>query len=240
MPIKTLPIIEQWDCASCGNCCRGSIIPLSDDDLARLNAQRWEECSDFEGVQTVARPGWFAKRPQLGQRADGSCVFLMEDNRCRIHAEYGADAKPLVCQMYPLQLVPQEKRAILTLRRSCPSAAADQGSELQKHLSFVKQKAHQGELLDKAIRAPAITRRYRGSWAEALIVAKAIERLLTDERYPLVRRLAHGVRFCALLEQCKLKRLDESQLPELMEILEEGSRDEVSDLFSDRQPPRGA
>ncbi|MCB9936641.1 MAG: YkgJ family cysteine cluster protein [Planctomycetaceae bacterium] len=240
MPIKTLPIIEQWDCASCGNCCRGSIIPLSDDDLARLNAQRWEECSDFEGVQTVARPGWFAKRPQLGQRADGSCVFLMEDNRCRIHAEYGADAKPLVCQMYPLQLVPQEKRAILTLRRSCPSAAADQGSELQKHLSFVKQKAQQGELLDKAIRAPAITRRYRGSWTEALIVAKAIERLLTDERYPLVRRLAHGVRFCALLEQCNLKRLDESQLPELMEILEEGSREEVGDLFRDRQPPRGA
>lgn len=240
VPIKTLPIIERWDCASCGNCCRGSIIPLSEDDLARLNAQRWDECSDFDGVQTVVRSGWFGKRPQLGQRADGSCVFLMEDNRCRIHAEHGAEAKPLVCQMYPLQLVPQEKRAVLTLRRSCPSAAADQGSELQKHLSFVKQKAQQGELLDRAIRAPAITRRYRGSWTEALIVAKAIERLLTDERYPLVRRLAHGVRFCGLLEQCKLKRLDESQLPELMEILEEGSREEVGDLFSDRQPPRGA
>jgi lysine-N-methylase len=240
LPIKTLPIIERWDCASCGNCCRGSIIPLSVDDLQRLSDQRWEAHPDFEFVQTVVRPGWFGKRPQLAQRADGSCVFLTPDNRCRIHAEHGAAAKPLVCQMYPLQLVPQEKRAILTLRRSCPSAAADNGSELQKHLSFVKQMAEQGELLGKAIRAPAITRRYRGSWSEVLIVASAIERLMTDERYPLVRRLVHGVRFCALLEQCKLKRFDEARLPELMEILEDGSRQEASEFFQERTAPRGA
>ena len=42
VPIKTLPIIERWDCASCGNCCRGSIIPLSDADLQRLSDQRWD------------------------------------------------------------------------------------------------------------------------------------------------------------------------------------------------------
>lgn len=240
LPIKTLPIIERWDCASCGNCCRGSIIPLSDDDLQRLIEQHWEEYPDFEAVQTITRLGWFGKRAQLAQRADGSCVFLTADNRCRIHAEHGADAKPLVCQMYPLQLVPQEKRAILTLRRSCPSAAAEKGSELQKHLGFVKQMAERGHLLDKAVQSPRITRRYRGTWNEALIVGRSIEKLLTDERYPLVRRLVHALRFCELLEQCKPKRMDESQLPELMDILEDGCRQDVGDLFSDRQPPRRA
>ena len=240
VPIKTLPIIERWDCASCGNCCRGSIIPLSDADLQRLSDQRWEDHTDFENALTVVRSGWFSKRPLLAQRADGSCVFLTSDNRCRIHAEHGAAAKPLVCQMYPLQLVPQENRAILTLRRSCPSAAADQGAELQQHLGFVKKMAEQGKLLDKAVRAPAITRRYRSTWTEALTVARAIERLMTDDRYPLVRRLVHGVRFCALLEQCKLKRLEETQLPELMEILEDGCRQEAGELFRDRQAPRGA
>jgi lysine-N-methylase len=240
LPIKTLPILERWDCASCGNCCRGSVIPLSDEDLQRLKNQRWDECSDFAGVPTVVRPGWFGKRHQLAQRADGSCVFLTADNRCRIHAEHGSEAKPLVCQMYPLQLVPQEKRAVLTLRRSCPSAAEDAGSELQVHLAAVRRLAEQGNLLEKAIRAPAITRRYRGSWSEALLVASAIERLLTDERYPLVRRLVHGVRFCALLDQCKLKRLEESQLPELLRILEDGCRQEVGELFRERLAPRGA
>ena len=33
LPLRALPIIEQWDCQGCGICCRGSIIPLSDDDL---------------------------------------------------------------------------------------------------------------------------------------------------------------------------------------------------------------
>lgn len=240
LPIKTLPILEQWDCGSCGNCCRGSVIPLSDDDLRRIESQDWDAHPDFALVRTIIRPGWFGKRHQLAKRADGSCVFLTQDNRCRIHEEHGPDAKPLVCQMYPLQLVPHEKRAILTLRRSCPSAAADNGQSLQDHLKAVRQLAKQGQLLDKAVRAPAITSRYRGSWSEALIVAGAIERLLTDERFPLVRRLVHGARFCALLDQCKLKRLEESQLPELMEILEDGSRQEVGELFREQQAPRRA
>lgn len=240
LPIKTLPILERWDCASCGNCCRGSVIPLSDEDLKRLASQRWHEHSDFESVQTVVRPGWFGKRHQLAQRADGSCVFLTADNRCRIHAEHGSDAKPLVCQMYPLQLVPHEKRAVLTLRRSCPSAAGDAGSAVQDHLAAVRRLAKQGNLLDKAIRAPAITRVYRGSWSEALLVASAIERVMTDERYPLVRRLVHGVRFCTLLDQCRLKRFEKNQLPELIEVLEDGCRQEVGDLFADRQAPQSA
>ena len=142
--------------------------------------------------------------------------------------------------MYPLQLVPQEKRAVLTLRRSCPSAAADEGSELAVHLESVRRLAEQGSLLDHAVRAPAITRRYRGPWSEALLVARSIERLLTDEKYPLVRRLVHGVRFCSLLEECKLERLKERQLPELLRIIEGGVGDEVGDLFRQRQTPRGA
>ncbi|MCA9122504.1 MAG: YkgJ family cysteine cluster protein [Planctomycetaceae bacterium] len=240
VPIKTLPILERWECASCGNCCRGSVIPLSDADMERLKQQRWEEHPDFESVRTVTNRGWFDKRAQLAQRPDGSCVFLTPDNRCRIHAEFGEAAKPLVCQMYPLQLVPQEKRVILTLRRSCPSAAADRGAELQKRLSHVTQLAERGRLLDIAIRAPSITRRYRGSWTEALTVARAIERLLVDERFPLVRRLVHGVRFCDLVEQCKWRRLVEKQLPELMTLLEDACHQDVSDLFAKRQPPQGA
>jgi lysine-N-methylase len=215
------------------------VIPLSEADLKRLENQHWETHSDFVGTQTVVR-SWFGKRSQLARRADGSCVFLSDDNRCRIHAEHGAAAKPLVCQMYPLQLVPHDKQVVLTLRRSCPSAAADEGSPLTEHLRSVRRLAKQGGLLEQAVRAPAITRNYRGSWSEALMVASSIERLLTDERYPLVRRLVHGVRFCTLLEQCNLKRLEKGNLGELLEILEESSREDVGDLFRDRRMPRRA
>ena len=237
-PIKTLPIVERWDCSGCGNCCRGSVIPLSEDDLERLAAQKWDTHPDFSGVRTVVRQSWFGKRQQLAQRDDGSCVFLSADNRCRIHAEHGAAAKPLVCQMYPLQLVPQEAKAILTLRRSCPSAAAEEGRELSEHRAAVKRLAKQGHLLDRSIRAPRINRRYRGTWTEALRVTNVLEWFLTDERYPLVRRLAHGASFCTLVEQCRLDQLDGEETKDLLTMFKETSLEEVGQLFRNRQPPR--
>ncbi len=240
LPLKTLPIIERWDCSSCGNCCRGSVIPLSDDDRKRLIDQGWDKHPDYEDFSVVVRPGWGAKQHTLARRANGSCIFLTDDNRCRIHADFGHEAKPLVCRMYPLQVVPHEKRAVLTSRRSCPSAAADEGSELKSHLAAVRKLAEQRGMIDKAIPAPAITRRYRGSWNEVNQVTAGIERLLTDERYPLVRRLVHCVRFCELIDQSKLKRLDEAQLAELVPIVEDGCRQLVGELFTERHPPRRA
>ncbi|MBP89844.1 MAG: hypothetical protein CMJ64_24585 [Planctomycetaceae bacterium] len=237
LPIKTLPILERWDCSACGNCCRGSVIPLSDDDLKRLERQNWRAHPNFAGVKPVVPQTWFGKRQQLAQREDGSCVFLTADNHCQIHAEHGADAKPLVCQMYPLQLVPQENKAILTLRRSCPSAAAEEGRELKDHLDAVKRLAKQGQLLDKTVRAPRITGRYGGTWKETLSVTNVLERLLTDQRYPLVRRLAHGVKFCTLLDENHLDRLDEARTKEVLTIFEEASIEAVAHVFRDRQPP---
>jgi hypothetical protein len=39
---------------------------------------------------------------------DGRCVFQADDGRCRVHASFGAAAKPAVCQQYPLVAVQTE------------------------------------------------------------------------------------------------------------------------------------
>ncbi len=127
MALRTLPIIEHWDCHNCGICCYGNIIRLDEDDLARLKAQHWEEDPDFRGKRTIARHGLLKKSYTLVQRPDGGCIFLTAQGRCRIHEVHGYDAKPRICKTFPLQIVPVENGAILTTRRSCPSAAAEQG-----------------------------------------------------------------------------------------------------------------
>src|SRR5687767_75390 len=127
LPLKPLPIVERWSCHQCGVCCRGSIVPLSDDDLARLRAQGWQEHPDFRGTSVTVRESWLGQGQQLAHRADGSCVFLEPDGLCRIHKELGEGAKPLLCRLFPLQVVPRDGVAYLTLRRACPSAAADKG-----------------------------------------------------------------------------------------------------------------
>src|SRR4029078_12742162 len=132
--IKTLPILERWECAGCARCCRGSIIHLDEDDLKQIRQQAWDKHPEFQNVKTLFRESWFGNSYRLAQRPDGSCVFLTADGRCRIHQEFGADAKPLACRMFPLQLVQREKSAVLTMRRACPTAAADKGPELKDYL----------------------------------------------------------------------------------------------------------
>ena len=93
------------------------------------------------------------------------------------------------------------------------------------------------KLLSDAAVAPPIVGRTRRSWDDFYRVAEAVQRLLVDERLPLVRRLVHCVRFCNLLEQCKLKRVGTESLDELIEAMEQLACSDAGHLFQDRQPP---
>jgi lysine-N-methylase len=116
--LRTLPILEQWDCHHCTACCRETTIQLNTDDLARLQQQRWEQYPEFSGVQTVRRSLMLAGASVLAHKADGSCVFLTEAGLCRIHEVFGADAKPFMCRQFPLQVVTTDREALATVVRS--------------------------------------------------------------------------------------------------------------------------
>lgn len=237
LPIRLPTITECWDCTGCGKCCRGNIVPLDDADLKRLREQRWENHPDFRGIRTILRQGWLRPRYRLAQKPDGSCVFLSAQGLCRIHQEFGFSSKPLVCRMYPLQLVPLETSALLTFRRSCPTAAAEVGRPAGEYREQVKAFARERPRLIEPVAPPAIMGRHRRSWPDTLIVADGLARMLCDERYPLVRRLVHGLKYCELLEACRLRRLDSSQLRELTRILETDAPRDAGEFFRDRRPP---
>ena len=141
LPLATLPLAERWDCHQCGICCYGSIVRLSELDRQRLKEQGWDSHPDYRGIQTVVREGWFSSQYHLAQRDDGSCVFLMPDGLCRIHKEFGFEAKPLLCQMFPRQIIPLGDKAVLTIRRACPSAVQDLGRLAEEHLPDVVRTA---------------------------------------------------------------------------------------------------
>ena len=72
LPIEQLPMIQRWDCHHCGACCRGSLIPLSPDDLARIKSQNWDQLPEFQGTPVIVRESWLASSYRLAQRADGT------------------------------------------------------------------------------------------------------------------------------------------------------------------------
>jgi lysine-N-methylase len=234
--LRTLPIVEHWDCHGCTACCRQTTIQLNAEDLARLEQQRWHERPETQGMRIVRRSFLLGGAKILAHQADGSCVFLTEAGRCRIHEVFGADAKPYMCRLFPLQVLRTDRAAIATVVRSCPSAAADRGRAIGEHLAFLKRLM--GDKADRdASAAPPIVGRTRRSWDDCHRVAEAIERLLIDERLPLVRRLVHGVRFCNLLAQCKLRRVEGDAFVELVVATEQLARGDAGHLFQDREPP---
>jgi lysine-N-methylase len=235
--LRTLPIVEQWDCHHCTACCRETTIQLNADDLRRLDEQRWEQHPEFRGVRTVRRSFLLGGAKVLVHKADGSCVFLTDAGLCRIHEVFGADAKPFMCQQFPLQVVTTDRESLVTAVRSCPSAAADRGRAVGEHLGFLKRLICHGGAKDAVVAAPPIAGRTRRGWDDFYVVAEAIQRLLVDERLPLVRRLVHCVRFCGLLEQCKWKRVGTNAVAELIEVLEENAQRDIGEVFRDRAPP---
>ena len=240
LPIKPLPIAERWSCHQCGVCCKGSIVPLSADDVARLQSQHWEERPDYAEQPVMVRESWLGHEYRLAQRPDGSCVFLMPDGLCRIHKELGFDAKPLVCRMFPLQIVPRDNAAYVTIRRACPSAAADKGQPVAEQLDFARRLAHERHLADEAPHPPPIKPGEHRGWHIARRLLETSQRLLTDERFPPVRRLVHALLLCRLLERARTRSLDDDRLIELMELLEKSAPAETGDLFADRRRPGAA
>ena len=96
---------QQWDCQGCGDCCRTYAVRTTLEEKKRIEAQDW---SDVPEIAASTRTVWEKriKDFRLNHRDDGACVFLGPDNRCRMHAKYGAASKPAACRIYPFTLTP--------------------------------------------------------------------------------------------------------------------------------------
>ena len=238
MPKLTpLPIIEHWDCHSCGLCCRDSTVPLDEEDIAVLRSQKWEEHPDFRGIPTTVRMRVGGAREVLAKKDDGGCVFLTPAGLCRIHEIHGFDAKPKICRQFPLQLVPLDGRVLVATRRSCPTAARGVGRPVSQYFGDL-QKLIPDKLDQYQPRPPEILSGYRRDWRDTLEVTSAIEKLMRDTRFPLVRRIVHGLEFCDLLADCsprKLRKMDGKSFAELIRVGAESAHETAGQWFADRK-----
>ena len=82
----------RHDCTGCGGCCHGVVVFLNQQERARVRALAAQA-----GMEDPVEDGELRFQ-------GGRCLFQAEDERCRIHVEHGLEAKPLLCQQYPLVL----------------------------------------------------------------------------------------------------------------------------------------
>lgn len=248
MPVRSLPVLQNWDCGSCSACCRSYHVPVSAEERKRIEAQGWEREADFQSVPFFVREGsWLSGRSfRLNHRADGACVFLGPDNRCRIHAKFGSAAKPLACRIYPFLLVPAGDHWRVGLRFACPSSAADRGRPLAEHLPEAREYAAALESDSPgAVNAPptALRRGQLVPWADVLRIAAAVSKTLGDVEEPLERRWRRVLGLVELCRELKFdggrnaeKRVTGGRLSEMLHVLSEAAAEETPEAAEVPRP----
>lgn len=129
----------RFGCTMCGSCCGGhNVGPVSQSVLDGLAAELPAFEREIAAARHVAKDLFVTLPP--GERArpgvhvmchasNGSCVFLDEAGRCRIHARLGGEAKPLPCRIFPWEIVATPTGVRVAVQRECRDFLAATGPE---------------------------------------------------------------------------------------------------------------
>jgi len=143
MRLQIIDPEQNHTCHCCGACCK----------------RPWRIVVEEEKIEAIEKFDWGAKYPQLAGRPliktdhitgkkqhvmhkddHGACVFLNhETNKCIIHGELGAQAKPHICSQYPLNVSPAPDADRVYVRYDCPSVQAARGPKLTEQQEEIRR-----------------------------------------------------------------------------------------------------
>jgi lysine-N-methylase len=213
IPVLHLPVLQNWDCQATGTCCHEYTVPVTDEERRRITSQGWQK-SELGGLRPFRRRGWFRGSYALNHRADGACVFLSANGRCRIHERHGYDTKPLACRLYPFVLVPVADHWRVSLHFTCPSAAASKGRPLAEHLtdlSGLGEHLAERERLSTGnvnlVPPPLLVANQHLDWPDLLVLVDHLLAVLHDRTDALERRWRKCLLIADLLRQTRLDQL---------------------------------
>jgi len=229
-----LPILQNWDCHVCGTCCKEYLVRLSEDEVAKIKSQNWDVNEDLGGYQPFRKTGLFKNKINLNHRPDGSCVFLGENNLCKIHGKFGLDAKPLPCQVFPYVLIPTGNEWSVGVRYACPSAAKNLGT------SVLKQRDSIEEFKDKLIERekftitlaenkvkPMLSSTQDTSWEIIFAIRNKLTEMLKNGK----QDIGHSLRCCiALSNELKSTNLSKLGIDQVKEFLDIFGKVTISDV----------
>lgn len=239
MPVRSLPTVQNWDCHTCGDCCRTYVVRVTTEERDRILKQGWMADPALNGAEPIRydkRLGEYA----LSHTADGTCVFLGPDNLCRIHAKFGEAAKPFACRLYPFALVPHGDHWTVAVRYACPSVTDNLGRPCTAHAADVSAVAKLVEAdQPQSANLPAATLQPGQTvpWADADRFTKTFVKLVTNPAHPLERRLRQAAALAAVCRQARFDTVSGGRLNEFLQVVSAATADEVpADPYSVPRP----
>lgn len=229
LPVRSLPVVQNWDCHGCSHCCRTYHVRVTDEEEKRIEGQGWEAdpaVNDVERVVYDRRAGGY----RLNHRADGACVFLGPDNRCRIHAKFGPGGKPLACRLYPFVFTPAGDHWRIGVRFACPSAAKNKGRPLDRHAAELKEYAGLLEAgrsaAELATSPPPLGPGQAVDWPDLHRFARAVTGLVAADG-PIEKNLRTVLALAAVCRRAKFETVTGAKLNEFLGLITPAVAEEV-------------
>ena len=242
LPVRGLPVLQNWDCQGCSNCCREYQITITEEERQRILAQGWEQDPEIGGLPLIVRCGfWWDRQYRLNHRSDEACVFLSPSGRCRIHERFGAEAKPLACRIYPFILVPTADHWQVGLRFACPAASANKGRSVADHQADLAQYAAELErktgITREKIATPRLQVGQRIEWEDLHHFVRALLGILQGPKGRMELRLRRCLALASLCRQARFDVVKGSRLAEFLRMLDMGLEPEVPAVTASLPPP---
>lgn len=232
LPVRTLPVLPNWDCHGCSDCCRTYHVRVTPPEKERIAAQKWDVEPEFAANPPVE---WDDKEKmhRLAHKPDGTCVFLDPDNKCRIHAKFGSAGKPLACRLYPFVLLPAGDHWRVGIRFACPSAVAADGRPVAEHKKDLTEYAkllesERGKMGD--IPPPELLPGQSVPWPDVVRLAEALSGLLAPPNLPVEHKLRSVLGLATICRQARFDNVKGQRLAEFLEL--------VSAAAAEDTPPR--
>jgi lysine-N-methylase len=229
LPVRNLPVVQNWDCHACGDCCRELEAVITEEEKSRIEALDLAGDPEIGAGPWFERKGWFATTWTLKHRPEGGCVFLTAANRCRLHERFGPEAKPFACRYFPFLLIAAGDHWRVGLRFSCPSVVDSKGSSIASQLAAVKEFAnalekHEGRP-GATVEPPLLMSGLKVSWAEVIRFTEMLVEIMQDRTDRVERRLRKCVALVALCRAADFRKITGGRLQELLELLRLGLDD---------------
>ncbi len=185
---------QNYDCRSCGKCCRMWEIPVTLKEKMRIEKLKipgfdFEKNSVFLPYKRL--PGLF----QISKKSNGDCVFLDDNNLCEIHKYFGESVKPLACRLHPFDVLNWENGAVsAAFKFDCPSVAFGKGKEINARLHEVKAFAKELGATSSGKATAIYNWRLDPGIDRLFTVSKAYEQILLSSKFGLPERFCAAAR----------------------------------------------
>jgi lysine-N-methylase len=240
-PVRNLPVIQNWDCHSCGDCCRELEAVITLDEKKRIEALDLADDPEIAARPWFERKGWWSRKWTLRHRPEGGCVFLTTGNRCRLQERFGSDVKPFACRLFPFLLIPAGNQWRVGVRFSCPSAAENKGRRVADQENDLILLAH---LLEKhtqrsadSAAPPVLQSGQQVPWPDLVRFVEILAKIVSDRSDRVERRLRKCLALANLCRQARFDKLSGGRLSEFLHVLRAGLEEEVPRTPAELAPP---